>query len=891
MEQVYSAAMAALEYNDKQYQLIEQIIIGRQKSCDIALLDQGASREHCKVSRDSKQRIWVEDLGSANGTRVNGDKIKAPTKLKDGDVIVCSKSSVTVQFDEADKEYNRTSKDIFNPEGLVGQLISGHRIQSVIGSTNIVTVYIARQLSLDREVVLKVVHPDFADAESPLAREIDEQTKLAARINHASIAQVHECGTEQNFIWSSMEYIEGEMLFDLLDREGQLTPDIALMLTEKIADGLQSAHEQGIVHRALNPRNIMLSNDGRIKVVYLILEQFLRYHLEQKGIPTPEDHADYLAPELIRSKKGDAKSDIYSLGCILFQILSGRPPYVFDSATKTAQAHIKDPIPNITEFCPDLPSSLQECISTMLHKNPEWRHQSMEDLKNDLEKIRKELPANISQQKARRVERPTSQRSPTVSSSGKGTGIFLNILIIAALGAGIWYLITQLSPENMTGGSTPVNHEPNANDDPNIITPDTDLSKIKSETEKVEAREQVERANKALDELWLRTKGKVDNAKNDNEWDSAEYILRRDLSKFDKSRRVTNTANSYLKQVLIDGRIWYDAELQKLTAGNSIQDLRKQCIELNNLRSKVLSESRADVDARYQQAITEMQRHLAKAKQAAISQVENGELAKLKTDSDALGKAFSGTVIEPMHRQFAALVSEAQRIKHLGDWSSTREQLKQVSGAEAILASGAALILSGNAQEGTKLLLQPSVFNTPALRKRRDVLVRSQAAILEFNDNSDLDALTFTTGQPALDNGFISGNIDSFYEIHSKQILGDQQWEIGVNLRFPRGLRDDSEFLIQIGNEEVSPITISLGQSNVVTVIETAAEKKETPSAYAVRKPVRIRCTYSNGVISVFLNSQPITEIEVILPNDAQLSLTSTACTWQIHQLMVLGAE
>ena len=883
--------MAALLYNDKEYPLIEQIIIGRQKSCDVALLDQGASRQHCKVFRDSKLRIWVEDLGSANGTKVNGEKIKAPTKLKDGDIIVCSKSSVTVKFTDEDRDLNRSSHDIFNPEALVNKLISGHRIQSVIGSTNIVTVYIAKQLSLDRDVVLKVVHPDFADSESPLAKEIDEQTKLAARINHQSIAQVHECGTEQNFIWSSMEFIDGEMLFDLLDREGQLTPDIALMMTEKIADGLASAHEQGIVHRALNPRNIMLSKDGRIKVVDLVLEQFLRYHLEQKGIPTPEDHADYLAPELLRSKKGDAKSDIYSLGCILFQMLSGQPPYVYDNASKTAQAHIKEPIPQITEFCPDLPSSLQECISTMLHKNPEWRHQSMSDLREDLEKIRKELPQDISQNKARKIDRPrvSSQRLP--AAKGSGTGVLLNLIIIAAIAGGIWYALTQLDKETKPNNTqkTPQNHS-TANDDPNVITPGSDLDTMRKDTEVKEREKQEAAQNKALNDLWQRSKTKAQQAINDGEWDAAEYQLQRDMSNFTNSRRLTTTAQNFLKQVRIDGRNWYNDELNKCNSGNSIADLRERCTQLSSLRSQVINELRADVDARLQEAITGMQRHLAKAKQAAISQVEQGQLKALAQSTTDLGKEFAGTPVEAMHRQFAALVNEAQRIPVASDWDSTRQQLLQAQDAEMVLAAGAALILSGNREDGTRLLLQNDLFNTPDLRKRRDRLVRSQAAIIDFSDSSDLQSLTFITGQPAYSDGFISGDTSKLYELRSNHVLGNKQWEIACTVQFPQGMNSDSEFLIQIGNEEELPVVLSLSQKAILRV-ETDSAEKEIPSDFNARAHSIVRCIYADGTMSVYLNNTLIDASPLTIPDDTSLNLSSSACNWKLHRLMVLGSE
>ncbi len=893
--------MAVLEYNKKRYPLIEKIIIGRQKSCDIALLDQGASREHCKIFHDNKNRIWVEDLGSANGTKLNGDTIKAPCKLKDGDSITCSKSEIKVHLDEADREQNRSSLDMFNPEALVGTLISGHRVQSVIGSTNIVTVYIARQLSLDRDVVLKVVHPNFADAESPLAREIDEQTKAAARINHQSIAQVHECGTENNFIWSSMELIDGEMLFDLLDREGQLAPEIALMMAEKIADGMQSAHEHDIVHRALNPRNIMLSKDGRIKVVDLVLEQFLRYHLEQKGIPTPEDHADYLAPELLRGKKGDAKSDIYGLGCILFQMLTGQPPYVFDSAAKTAQAHIKDPIPDITEHCPDLPTSIKECVSTMLHKNAEWRHQSMGDLREELEKIRKELPSNIGQQKARKVtndagmangnagDRPSQRLS--AAKGGRGMAVVINLLIFAALGLFVWYMMNKLDPNEFTKDYVPPVKTPTTNDDPNNLTPGTDLSGLNEQAQKNMAQREVQQANKALDDLWQRTKTKIEQETNQNEWDSAEYKLRRALPQFKNSTRVTNTANNYLKQLLISGRTWYNGELQKINSGNSIDELRQQCIDLNSLRSKVLNESRPDVEARYQQAVTGMQRHLARAKQSAISQIENGELKALQAESDALKKSFAGTAIEQMHSQFSALVHEAQRIDYLGDWSSTREQLVKADSAEERLSAGAALILSGNTDAGTKLLLDSAKFNNKSLQKRRDALLRSQAAILKFDDSSDLQQLNFTLGQPELGNGYLSGVADNLYEFEARNTLGNQQWEVSCALEFPQGLSNDSEVVLQIGSDGEAPIVVRINKSQIIARIESSDQEQETPSSFNPRQVNTISIIYSNGSSSVLVNNTILSQANVTLSADSQLNFTSTSSHWKLNQLQVVGGN
>lgn len=879
--------MAFLTYADKQYPLIEKLIVGRQKTCDIRLNDQGASREHCKIYHDSKQRVWAEDLGSANGTKVNGTKINAPTKLKDGDTIVCSKSMLTITFDEHDKEQNRSANDLFNPESLVGELIEGHRIQSIIGSTNIVTVYIAKQLSLDRDVVLKIVHPNFADADSPLAREISEQTKTAARINHQSIAQVHECGTERNFIWSTMELVDGDMLFDLLDREGQLPPDVALMVAEKIADGLDSAHKEGIVHRALNPRNIMLSKDGRVKVVDLILEQFLRHHLEQKNIPTPEDHADYLAPELLRGKRGGAKSDIYSLGCILFQMLSGQPPYVFETAEDVATAHIKGAIPNIVDFCPDLPVSISELVSTMLHKNPEWRHQSMGELRNDIAAIRAEMPKTIGEQKARRVERP-SQRLP-VASRGKGMAITINVLIFAALALMIWYF--YIKDPDLFKDTTPNIHRDlsTTNDDPDNITLDTDLEKLKQQIENNDDRP--EQVNRALQAVFQETKDKANNAVAAGEWDRAEYIVLRSIPHFSSSRTLSSQASNLLNQIQLDGRAWYEEALAAVHSGSDIDDLRQRCIELNRLRSKVLNESRADVEARYQQALTSMQRHLSRARQAAIGYIENGELDKLTASVQEMKSAFTGTVLEQTFAQFAALVKEAARINYQGDWQSTRQQLKQASGAEDVLAAGAALILSGNTDHGTRLLLKNDAFNTRSLQRRRDALLRSQAAILDFKDNNDLRQLEFILGQPGLGDGYISGQAGTLYEFRPYSVLGNEQWEVGCDLRFPNGLSSRSEMVLQFGKGDELPLIIRIDKDNVIARTKENTSEHETPMSYSNRQPLRLRLFYSEGTATVLVNNKLLTESALLLPEQCRLTITCTNSNWQLHQLQFVGAS
>lgn len=276
---------------------------------------------------------------------------------------------------------------------LVGKTIDNkYQIESVLGEGGMAVVYRANQIKMDRMVVIKIMQGWLLSNKSSLER-FEREAILTARLNHPNIVQVYDngrIGAKRPYL--VMEYIKGETLADKISRQGSLPLTTAGNILGQICRGLQEAHNIGIVHRDLKPENILLQDKADrpdwVKIVDFgishLTEGSQRLTRTGKMIGTPE----YIAPEQLRDRALDIRTDIYALGIIFFEMLTGQVPFSGETAESILMKHLLDEPPKVSSLREDVPddSPFAAIIEKALRKNPDERYQTVTELRLDIER-------------------------------------------------------------------------------------------------------------------------------------------------------------------------------------------------------------------------------------------------------------------------------------------------------------------------------------------------------------------------------------------------------------------------------------------------------------------------------------------------------------------------
>jgi serine/threonine protein kinase len=268
-----------------------------------------------------------------------------------------------------------------------GAAIPGFEFLGILGRGGMAIVYKARQLRPRRLVAVKVIDPSLADEREIVARFRQEQA-LAARLRHPNLVTAYLEEPAIGCPYLVMEFVRGDSLDGIVQRYGPLPVAEACEVIRQAALGLQHLHEKGpIVHRDVKPSNLMLTPSGRVKVLDLGLARDLHRSGEQERITLPGQclgTPDYLAPEqCIDPRTADGRADVYGLGCTLYELLAGQPPFGgpdYGSAFQKMKAHVEAPVPPIREHRPDVPEQLAVALERMLAKDREGRFASPADV-------------------------------------------------------------------------------------------------------------------------------------------------------------------------------------------------------------------------------------------------------------------------------------------------------------------------------------------------------------------------------------------------------------------------------------------------------------------------------------------------------------------------------
>ncbi len=303
-----------------------------------------------------------------------------------------------------------------------------YRLKEKIGSGGMADVYLADDLLLSREVAVKVLHPQYA-ADPAFIQRFRHEAQAAANLNHPNIVSIYDWGNEGDVYYIVMEFVEGRDLKTILQSEGRLLPERAAEIAAEICAALQFAHRHNLVHRDIKPHNIFLTSVGQVKVMdFGIARQGNGSGMTQTGMVmgTPQ----YISPEQAQGLPVDGRSDIYSLGIVLYEMLTGRVPFDDPNPVTIAYKQVReDPVPP-SALDPEVPPALEAIVMKALAKNPANRFQTAQEMKADLLRFLEGMPVTATPLLSEGHTAP----APVVSEgSSRRTWIWITAGVVAFL--------------------------------------------------------------------------------------------------------------------------------------------------------------------------------------------------------------------------------------------------------------------------------------------------------------------------------------------------------------------------------------------------------------------------------------------------------------------------
>jgi serine/threonine protein kinase len=331
---------------------------------------------------------------------------------------------------------------------MIGRTLSHYKILQKLGSGGMGDVFLAKDTQLDREVALKVLPPDLAESEERRSR-FQREAKAVAALNHPHIVTVHSVEEAEGVHFITMELVRGKTLSEVIPRKG-LSLAKFFEIAIPLADAVAAAHEKGILHRDLKPDNLMLSDEGRLKILDFGLAK-LKPDAGVRGISELPTNARteegrivgtvaYMSPEQAEGKALDSRSDIFSLGIVLYEMATGERPFQGETTASVLSSILKDTPKSVTEINPALPSLLGRIVRRCLVKDAEHRYQTAKDLRIELQELKREVASGELQ------EGVVPRKSATVPKW------MLAAVVLLAVGVALYLL--RRSPEKTSHPTT-----------------------------------------------------------------------------------------------------------------------------------------------------------------------------------------------------------------------------------------------------------------------------------------------------------------------------------------------------------------------------------------------------------------------------------------------------
>ena len=348
------------------------------------------------------------------------------------------------------------------PDPLVGAVLDGrYRVDAVIASGGMATVYLATDSRLDRTVAVKVMRPILAQ-DPDFVDRFAREARAAARLSSPEVVAVHDQGTDPatGTAYLVMEHVAGGTLRDLIVAQGALSPARALQLIEPVLRALAAAHAAGLVHRDVKPENVLLGDDGRIKVTDFGLARAIETSNLTATTGFLMGTMAYLAPEQVEQGRTDTRTDVYAAGILLWELLTGQPPYRSDSPMTVAFRHVHEDVPAPSTVAAGIPEDLDQLVLRATRRDPQARPMDAGAFLDELSAVRRRLstgstvlrptgdhPTLMVPLADLRAEKPAEGvPEPAPRTRGARRGLrpllaVLALLLVAAAAAGAWALV------------------------------------------------------------------------------------------------------------------------------------------------------------------------------------------------------------------------------------------------------------------------------------------------------------------------------------------------------------------------------------------------------------------------------------------------------------------
>jgi pSer/pThr/pTyr-binding forkhead associated (FHA) protein len=380
-----------------------EVVIGRSSKNGISIPSGKVSRQHARVFREGATFV-VEDMGSSNGTRVNGRRMHRQV-LRNEDVIQIGDATLT--FDEV------------SDDPLIGETLRGYEIRNRLGTGPFGPVYLAWQASMDREVALEVLTREMAE-DAELVKRFEADAKVAARLNHPHLVLVHDFGQAKGQYFYAAELVSGPTAYERVAKEGALDPDFCARTGAFLAEGLAHAHASEIYHQDITPRRVLFTASDEAKLSGTgFAPSRLRAGVEPDMV--------YAAPEVLHKLPADARSDLYSLGAVLFHMATGKAPFPAGNPDAARRQKLEGATPDPLKVNPELPGALADAIDTLMTKDPTRRPPTATEVVEMLRSMKSARPSVAAPAGAKReagprggAAAPVPAGRPAPAASGEG---------------------------------------------------------------------------------------------------------------------------------------------------------------------------------------------------------------------------------------------------------------------------------------------------------------------------------------------------------------------------------------------------------------------------------------------------------------------------------------